>query len=199
MSAEKSVSNEEINTKDESGGRKILSKEEYERRARERAKKEREHEKKEEKQKKDPPVQRDLLRARDEKIALDTNLNKTQVVQSTSIASKQPGFYCKVCDCVVKDSVNYLDHINGRKHQSNMGMSMRVERSTLDEVKARLEMLKRKKEQPEKEYDFDERVAMSQKEEEEERRRKREKKKQKKPRKKMMTISQLLKMMKWRV
>ena len=55
---------------------------------------------------------RDLPTARTEKVVLDANLNKTQLVQSTSIASKQPGYYCKVCDCVMKD---YLDHINGKK------------------------------------------------------------------------------------
>ncbi|CAG8545325.1 13024_t:CDS:2, partial [Ambispora gerdemannii] len=32
------------------------------------------------------------------KVVLDANLNRTQLVQSTSIASKQSGYYCKVCD-----------------------------------------------------------------------------------------------------
>jgi hypothetical protein len=63
--------------------------------------------------------QRELLKARDEKIVLDANLNKTQVVSAgaSGAASKQPGFYCKACDCVVKDSTNYLDHINGKKRK----------------------------------------------------------------------------------
>jgi U4/U6.U5 tri-snRNP component SNU23 len=35
---------------------------------------------------------------------------------------------------MVKDSANFLDHINGKKHQRALGMSMRVERATLDQV-----------------------------------------------------------------
>ncbi|TPX71092.1 hypothetical protein SpCBS45565_g01303 [Spizellomyces sp. 'palustris'] len=126
--------------------------------------------------------ERELLKAREEAIDLTSNLNKTVVVQASNVASRQPGYYCEVCDCVVKDSVNYLDHINGRSHQRNMGMSMRVERSTADQVRARLEALKRKVDQPE--LDFDARIEQAQKEDEEEKRaRKREKKERKKKRK----------------
>ncbi|CAG8560056.1 5353_t:CDS:2 [Racocetra fulgida] len=148
--------------------RRTWDKEDFERRARERARQEREQEEDEDRKRKglkpkysessisDQP--RDLLRARTERVILDANLNKTQVVQSTSIASKQPGFYCKECDCVVKDSVNYLDHINGKKHQ----------------IKAKFEQLKKKKEEEQQIYE------KAQRQEEEEKRRKKERKKAKK-------------------
>ncbi|KAJ3157558.1 hypothetical protein HDU86_003210 [Geranomyces michiganensis] len=122
------------------------------------------------------PAEKELLQARDTPIDLTSNLNKTQIVQATG--GQQPGFYCAACDCTVKDSVNYLDHINGAKHQKNLGMSMQVERSTAAQVALKLASLKRKKEVPE--LDFDARVEKAKAEEEEEKRaRKREKKEKK--------------------
>ncbi len=55
------------------------------------------------------------------------------------------GFHCKVCDCYLKDSLTYLDHVNGRKHQRKLGYTMRVERSTESDLLSKLNDLKKVK------------------------------------------------------
>ena len=47
----------------------------------------------------------------------------------------QAGYYCSVCDCILRDSMSYLDHINGKYHNRALGMNMRVERSTADQAR----------------------------------------------------------------
>lgn len=47
----------------------------------------------------------------------------------------QAGYYCSVCDCILRDSMSYLDHINGKYHNRALGMNMRVERSNADQAR----------------------------------------------------------------
>lgn len=62
---------------------------------------------------------RAFLKARTQKVALETSVGTVRVVKSDDL-SKTSGYYCEVCECGLKDSVAYLDHINGKKRTSNI-------------------------------------------------------------------------------
>ena len=86
------------------------------------------------------------------------NVGKTQVVNLIGDKSKQGGFYCEVCDILMKDSLAFADHLNGKMHQRLLGMTMRTERVSVNSVKDKFAALKRQREEsgtrdPEKEYE----------------------------------------------
>ena len=55
-----------------------------------------------------------------------------------AVSKNGVGWHCAVCDCYLKDSTAYLDHINGKKHQRALGYSMRVEKEEKGVVMAKL-------------------------------------------------------------
>lgn len=97
------------------------------------------------------------------------------------------GFQCKETGVVLHDSAAYLDHINGKKQMKARGLSMRVERSTVDQVKAKFEAVKKRKAEEAKNggpVDYNKRLAIAEADEETLKARKKEKEKAKKEAKK---------------
>jgi len=74
---------------------------------------------------------------------LESQVGKVNIITKDNANTTQSGFYCKHCDCLMKDSNAWLDHINGTKHNKLLGMNMKVERVGVDRVRDRLKGLKK--------------------------------------------------------
>jgi len=112
--------------------------------------------------KEDLPKPTDLMKQREAPLELDKNLGKTMVVQNTSGRGPGvPGFFCETCNRTYKDSNAYLDHINGRAHLRALGQTTKISRSTVEQVRARIQMLREKTKEASnaKSYDFEKRLA----------------------------------------
>ncbi|KAK3117026.1 U4/U6.U5 snRNP associated protein [Teratosphaeriaceae sp. CCFEE 6253] len=94
---------------------------------------------------------------------------------------KSAGFYCEVCDLTYKDNLQFVEHLNSRQHLVGSGESGEVRRATLEEVRARFDMLiARRNEEKEREVvDLGSRIGIAtevaEREREEKRRLRREK------------------------
>lgn len=140
--------------------------------------------------------QRAFLQARKGKVGdIDERVGATTIVSvedaatagstaDNAVKKTGVGWHCSVCDCFLKDSLTYLDHINGRKHQRKLGYSMRVERSTESDLLTKLNELRQKngesKEVEEISYE-----QLVQDKDEQEKRRKEERQRKRKERKKL--------------
>lgn len=76
------------------------------------------------------------LQKRDHSIDFESKVGSSELVNGI----EGGGFHCKVCRVTMKDSNRYLNHVNSRTHQKALGMSMRVRRSTPEEVRAAFEV-----------------------------------------------------------
>uniref|UniRef100_A0A0K0DX99 Matrin-type domain-containing protein n=1 Tax=Strongyloides stercoralis TaxID=6248 RepID=A0A0K0DX99_STRER len=102
---------------------------------------------------------KELIKMREEKIDLTSKIGKSTKVNSDT-CNDGVGFYCEICDVTVKDSISYLTHCNGKSHQKNLGFIMKVKKSSVNDVKARIAIkvaekkeLKRKQDNP-SDYDL---------------------------------------------
>ena len=92
--------------------------------------------------------QRAFLKARTTNLSeqLEKDVGRTQVVTAQAMEmGVGGGFWCETCACLLKDSLTYLSHINGKKHQRALGYSLRVENVGVDAVKDRMAALKERK------------------------------------------------------
>ena len=130
--------------------------------------------------------ERAFLKAREKRISddLDRKVGKVEIIKPNSLefARGGAGYFCEVCQCLLKDSASYLDHCNGKRHNRALGFSSRTERADVDAVKSRLDLVKRKIEETKTKPvisatdEYKERMAAQVAEEEARKRRKKEEK-----------------------
>mmetsp|Transcript_7489 Transcript_7489/g.12026 ORF Transcript_7489/g.12026 Transcript_7489/m.12026 type:complete len:204 (+) Transcript_7489:239-850(+) len=85
------------------------------------------------------------VKSRRDHVDFGTVVGKAKMVNPEGSNGGRVGFFCKVCELTFPDSGSYLIHINSSSHQSRLGLTMEVEKSTIDAVKARLTMKIREK------------------------------------------------------
>lgn len=130
------------------------------------------------------PKPQSCVKPREGPVDLESKLGKSVIISKATPTSQAGGFYCEVCECVVKDSIVYLDHINGKKHQRNLGFNIKkVQRSTLDDVEERFQKSLKKKDESVEEYNMQERLRELREEEEKAKEYRRNQRKEKKKRK----------------
>jgi len=107
------------------------------------------------------PKPTEKMKRREASLELDKNVGKTFVVaQATGRGPGAPGWYCEVCNHTSRDSASYLGHVNGKNHLRKLGQTTKLERSTLDQVRAKIAELRERTAaaSEQKAYDFDERI-----------------------------------------
>jgi U4/U6.U5 tri-snRNP component SNU23 len=62
-------------------------------------------------------------------------IGKVNIVNPKNLKNE---FYCSICDVLKHDSSGYQSHLNGKAHMKNIGKDLTVEKSTLAQVRSRL-------------------------------------------------------------
>jgi U4/U6.U5 tri-snRNP component SNU23 len=66
---------------------------------------------------------------------IDARVGKVEKVEG---GARKAGYNCTLCNLVFHDSAALLEHLNSRLHQGKLGFSMKIEQSTVKQVKSRL-------------------------------------------------------------
>lgn len=130
-----------------------------------------------------PPDAKDT-EARRQRLDVSQQIGKQTLVPAGAGQGKKgkgAGFYCDACDLTFKDNLQFVEHLNSKQHLVATGQTGEVRRATLEEVKERLEWLKRKRdeEQQMEVVDLTSRIEVAKEVEEREREEKRRKRNEK--------------------
>lgn len=134
----------------------------------------------------DLPKPTQAMQAHDD-LKLDANLGTTSMVDRESGGGRGPGYFCELCNRMCKDSVGYLDHINGRMHLARLGQTTQAARSTLEQVRAKLAAARAERalgRTAAARYDFDARIRQIAQEQRDEHEAKRQRRKEERMRRK---------------
>lgn len=133
-----------------------------------------------------PPDAREI-EARASRLDVSSMVGKSTLVPAGASVGKRgkgAGFYCPECDLTFKDNHAYMDHLNSRQHLIATGQSADITEASVEDVRARLRWLARKRRELQNDVvtDLDTRIDMAREKEElerEEKRRKRNEKRRK--------------------
>lgn len=76
-----------------------------------------------------------------------------------SAGRNMAGYYCNVCDCTLADNRSWLGHLNGRRHQRNLGQSVfKHKRSDVNEVMTAISLKKKQIEEKQEAYSFKDKI-----------------------------------------
>ena len=90
------------------------------------------------------PLSRENMIKRDFKKDLESKVGTVTLVNPNT--GEGSGFRCKETGVILHDSLSYLDHINSKKTQRERGISIHAERSTVEQVRNRFALHKKRKE-----------------------------------------------------
>ncbi|OII77890.1 hypothetical protein cand_038460 [Cryptosporidium andersoni] len=94
------------------------------------------------------------LKIREESLDLDRDIGKVHIITNITRKQESVGFWCKVCEYSSHDSHSWVAHLNSEKHNRMLGMTMIVEKKSLESVKSKLNnLILQKKELKQKQND----------------------------------------------
>ncbi|KAI9812269.1 MAG: hypothetical protein M1832_000459 [Thelocarpon impressellum] len=90
--------------------------------------------------------------ARRARLDVASSVGKVQMLTGamagvTGKRGRGAGFWCESCDLTFKDNLQWVEHLNSRQHAVNTGSSGEVGRASVEEVRTRLEALRRKRDE----------------------------------------------------